>query len=245
MCILCVLIDSYNKFGQKISLDSYIQEQLKDNIRLDCSNCPLLKELPIFPNITYLWCYNCPLLKELPIFPNITYLWCNNCPLLKEIPVLPNIQVLVCNNCPLLKEIPFSPNITYLDCNNCPLLKEIPVLPNIQTLWCSDCPLIKEIPVLSSIQTLLCCNCPLLRIINDEVVTILRCGNCPKLFYSPIHRENKLKINRLRNFIRNNYKYFVFRHLIKSRTFCEHYYSPDNKVGKMVKLEIGSFISSI
>jgi hypothetical protein len=172
-----------------------------------------------------------------------TALFSHSCKLLKEIPVLPpNIKHVYCGNCPLLKEIPVLPNITVLYCYNCPLLKEIPELPNLQTLLCCDCPLLKEIPYFPNIRELNCCGCRLLRIICNENMEILYRKRCPLLFYSPHIPENKLKINKLRKFIRNH-KYFTFRRWMKSKEFCEHYYSPDNKAGKMVKEQLLNFVS--
>jgi len=67
-------------------------------------------------------CYNCPLIKDIPVLPNLTHLDCSGCPLVKEIPVLPNLKHLYCYNCPLLQSVPPLPRLIYLDCSGCPWL---------------------------------------------------------------------------------------------------------------------------
>jgi hypothetical protein len=134
----------------------------------------------------------------------------------------------------------------YLNCSFCSTVSKIPNITGLAELRCYWCPRLKEIPNIIGLEELYCYCCFELRVIPDIInLYILDCYDCPRLFYSPKHQENKIKIDKLRKFIRNNYKYFVFRRLIKSREFCEHYYSPENKIGKMVKVELEHFVSSI
>ena len=80
----------------------------------------------MFTTIEILNCSSCPLLKEIPLIKGLRTLDCFHCPLLKEIPQIKGLQVLDCYNCPLLKEIPQIEGLQYLDCSNCPLLINIP-----------------------------------------------------------------------------------------------------------------------
>ena len=58
---------------------------------VDCTNCPLLTELPLWPNVTKVDCTNCPLLAELPLWPNVTEVWCSDCTSLTELPLWSNV----------------------------------------------------------------------------------------------------------------------------------------------------------
>jgi hypothetical protein len=96
--------------------------------------------------------------------------------------------------------------------------------------------MLREIPNIAGLQFLNCRDCQLLRIIDNEQINNLYDNNCPVLFYTP--STPKIRINKLKDLIKKNYKYFKFKRLIKSRNFVEHYYDPENRVGHMVKIRM-------
>ena len=98
-----------------------------DETELDVSNCKTLTNIPILPNLIYLYCSKCPLLTSIPILPNLIRLDCFKCPKLINIPILNNLIYLDCNNCHLLTNIPILNNLISVDCSSCNLLIEVPV----------------------------------------------------------------------------------------------------------------------
>jgi hypothetical protein len=225
MCIICDHTEIYNKVKRNISLDEYLRNKLKRYKTLSCYDCQLIEKVPNIAGLVCLNCINCTQLKEVPTIVGLKYLYCSNCRLIEKVP---NIISLV-----------------ELDIWGCQLIKNMPNLPNLQKLYCGHCILLKEIPYMNDLWFLSCIGCEQLRIIDTQTIDVLYSNQCPKLFYSQEHIENKTKINKLRNFIRNNYRYFLFKHWIKSREFCEHYYSPENRVGDMEKINLERFVTSI
>ena len=74
---------------------------------LNCSNCPLLTNIPNeLIQLTLLYCDNCPLLTHIPKeFNKLTGLRCSNCPLLTHIPNEFNkLAILICSDCHWLKQ---------------------------------------------------------------------------------------------------------------------------------------------
>jgi hypothetical protein len=132
-------------------------KKYRNLLRLNCSMCLTLSEIPLFPKLTKLNCGFCLNLLELPLFPNLTILLCGCTRLIKlpfpklsvldcssrrlfpEIPPLPNLLRLFCGYSNFTK-IPLFPNLTYLNCNKCPNLTEIPPFPKLTELSCEDCP---------------------------------------------------------------------------------------------------------
>ena len=93
---------------------------------LNCSGCPLLREIPNITGLKVLQCYGCVLLTEIPVIPGLEELICSGCPLLTEIPNITGLKVLVCSGCPLLTEIPNIIGLEDVYCYNCPFLPQNP-----------------------------------------------------------------------------------------------------------------------
>jgi hypothetical protein len=220
---------------------------------LDCSECPRLKEIPVINGLLQLFCDHCTSLTKLPNITGLHCLHCSRCPLLTELPNINDLCVLTCDNCQnglqnlccdfctMIETVPHIVGLYKLFCRGCDKIQEIPKIQGLAVLACSGCSRIKEISCPMAFVT--CNGCSNLRIIEcDDSESRTNANDCPNLFYSPWHTVNKQKIDRLRKFIRNNFKYFVFKHWIRSKEFCEHYYSPQNRVGKMMKRGLESFV---
>ena len=114
---------------------------------IDCSCCPSLTELPLWPNVNKVCCINCPLLAELPLWPNVTIVYCANCFSLTELPLWPNIIKVWCTNCTSLTELPLWPNVREVNCSYCHSLTELPLWPNIMEVYCRECTSLTELPL--------------------------------------------------------------------------------------------------
>ena len=98
---------------------------------VNCSYCPSLTELPLWPNVTDVYCRRCTSLTKLPPWPNVTDVYCSGCPSLTELSLWPNVTIVDCSNCSSLTELPLWPNIIKVWCTDCPSLTELPLWPNI------------------------------------------------------------------------------------------------------------------
>jgi hypothetical protein len=75
--------------------------------KLECSECPLLTEIPQkLVNLTHLDYFRCPLLTKISgELVNLTRLYCSWCPLLTKIPEeLVNVIELDCSECKWLRQ---------------------------------------------------------------------------------------------------------------------------------------------
>jgi len=96
---------------------------------VDCSDCPSLTELPLWPNVNEVDCSYCPSLAELQLWPNVNKVYCSNCPSLTELLLWSNVNEVDCSGCTSLTELPLWPNVTIVYCHNC-TLTELPLWPN-------------------------------------------------------------------------------------------------------------------
>jgi hypothetical protein len=148
--------------------------------------------------------------------PKNLILW--GCTGITTIPTLPNLTSLYCSGCTGLTTISPLPDLITLDCTGCTGITTISPLPDLITLDCTGCTGITCIP-------------PVLNL------TYLYCGGCT--WIDPrIEKSNLKKLITLQRFVKKNYRYFTFKHWIKSRAGVEWLYSPDNIGGKVVKKQI-------
>jgi hypothetical protein len=77
----------------------------------------------------------------------------------------------------------------------------------------------------------------------DNLIT-LDCDGCtwidPK-----IKKSNLKKLITLQRFVKKNYRYFTFKHWIRSRAGVEWLYSPDNIGGKVVKKQTAKLLEKL
>lgn len=148
MCILCKRKD-------------FIQNNI------DISGCQNItnKDLLLLLNNELLFfnCSNCPLITEIPSFKHLQVLNCSNCPLLTLIPKMKSLEHLICTQCPSLKQIPEIETLLTLNCSKCLSLTIISQLNHLYDLNCSDCPSLVVIKQLANINTLNISNCPSLK----------------------------------------------------------------------------------
>jgi Leucine-rich repeat (LRR) protein len=143
---------------------------------LDCSECKLLKQIPLLPSLTSLYC-NKSGISSIANLPNLEYLSCCECDL-KSLLILPKLVSLNVAYCIRLEAIPILPNLNSMNCNNCYNLKEIPILPKLTNLDCHSCYKITTIPVLAELVELNCYQCDIKSIPNLHGLVSLCCrGN--------------------------------------------------------------------
>jgi len=153
--------------------------------------------------------------------------------------------VLYCSECPI-SSIPSFPNLSELYCPNCPVLTNIS-LPNLNILYCYRCPLLISISA-PMLTTLDCSNSSILTSISEIDRSRISIGShyntsgC-KWLYNDDERIEKLTLIQRR--IRQVVKYYRFVRFIKSREFNEWFYAPEGIGGKMNKVILEKFVSTL
>jgi hypothetical protein len=73
---------------------------------------------------------------------------------------------------------------------------------------------------------------------------LLDCSGCTWIDPS-IKESNLKKLITLQRFVKKNYRYFTFKHWIRSRPGVEWLYSPDNIGGKVVKKQTEKMLENL
>lgn len=142
--------------------------------RLDCSECTLIKEIPVIKGLEQLYCNNCPNLTIIPFIDSLVQLECCRCFSLTSISDSQSglklrsepqsgLKYLSCYTCPNLTNIPILPKLEWFECQYCPKLKSIPFLENLYSLNCNECS-ITTIPKFQKLRALRCRFCPITKI---------------------------------------------------------------------------------
>lgn len=153
----------------------------------------------------------CTQITKIPYMSDIAGLYIFNCPLLKSINNTSGIQILNIENCNSLTEIPNSSWVEQLRIFNCPLITKIPNIQGLKEINVWKCPNLLEIPNIPGLTKYWIVDCPFLN--NSK---------------NPVFKKNIKKIKKLQNFIRKNKKYWRFKNWVKSKSFMEWFYHPDN-----------------
>jgi uncharacterized paraquat-inducible protein A len=191
---------------------------------LDCSDCPLLTNIPQINGLQTLSCYNCPLLTSVPRIDGLRKLYCFKCPLLTNIPLINSLQTLICRNCPLLTNIPH--------------------INGLQTLYCCQCHLLTNIPQINGLRRLSCYGCRSLTGLNiTSDFQFLQTNDCIWLSNHPDFNESIKKLIKLQKWFKRLYLGKKLRKLIPQ--LIPLYYHPDAKGGYFDKLEIVKFVRDL
>jgi hypothetical protein len=191
---------------------------------LNCSNCPLLTNIPMIEGLQSLNCSNCPLLTDIPMIEGLQYLYCSNCPLLTNIPMIEGLQYLYCSNCPLITNIPMIKGLQNLNCSNCPLLTNIPMIKGLRQLNCSNSRSLTELNI------------------NDTNTCVYRDG-CVWLKNDPDFNKSMIKLIKLQQWFKSMYLSKRLNRLIPQ--LIPLYYHPDAKGGYFDKLKILNYFQEL
>ena len=94
----------------------------------------------------------------------------------------------------------------------------------LKELNCSNCVVLMEIPIIDGLELLYCFNCPWL----------------------PQNRSNKISQGlKLQKWIKNNFRFFVFRHWINSNEGKEFLYHPYHIGGRIEKEKMRKTLTSL
>ena len=149
------------------------------------------------------------------------------CSYITEIPVILELKILDCSGCTRLTKISVIPGLKELRCTACDGLTEIPNILGLRELDCSDCTALIKIPT----------HC------GSPGLEVLGCCGCPWLVQNPYNKiPQGLKLQR---WIKNNFKYFVFRRWISSQEGREFLYHPDNIGGRIEKAKMMKTLLSL
>ena len=232
MCIICESKDDPEKLNQ---------------IKQSLYCCSDVIEIPIISGLKELNCCDCTRLTKIPLLPGLKKIWCTGCTNLTEIANIPGLRLIWCTRCVKLTEIPNIVGLEDLWCPSCTGLTEIPNIIGLEDLWCSGCVKITSIPNIIGLKTIRCEKCLLLTEIptfpNIHRWMNLNCSDCPWLPQNP---KNKIHQGlKLQRWIKNNFRFFVFKHWISSVEGKEFLYHPNHIGGRIEKSKMKKTLLSL
>jgi hypothetical protein len=88
------------------------------NERLTSCSFMDIKELPLYNynTVEVVYCIDCPLLKELPNWPVVSFVSLSGCLGIEKLPDWINVRSVYCENCPKIKKFPIWPKLEKLRC---------------------------------------------------------------------------------------------------------------------------------
>ena len=137
MCIFC------EKQKDQNEEPNYLDKG--EGMLISCSNCPLIKIIPMIQGLIKLDCSRCDSLTDIPVINGLKILDCSYNKSLTRIPMIDGLEELYCIWCPQLRKIPKIESLTILSCFSCKSLTYIPRLPNLGYLNCQDCDMLTDI----------------------------------------------------------------------------------------------------
>lgn len=183
------------------------------NCNCGCNRCMFKNMLSI---------YNCQSITEPPNIIGLDELTFVNCRNISTIDTFPNIKKLYIFNNPSLIYIDNILNLSTLVVHTCAQLKSISNIPNLKELKIWNCFSLFNIHINTEFKN------------NNIIIEIAR---CPFLNHSknPDFNSNIIKLKRIQKYIKKNISYRIFKQWIKSKSFAEWFYHPDNFGGKYNK----------
>ena len=75
MCIICKYTNEYNTCERKETLQFYLQQKFIGVVKLDCSKCDNIKEIPNINGLKKLFCSRCDNINEIPNIKSLVKLY--------------------------------------------------------------------------------------------------------------------------------------------------------------------------
>ena len=189
--------------------------------RIKIEVCDSVTSIPAIEGLQKLDIFDCKSITSVPVIEGLKKLCIWGCDSFTSVPVIEGLEELYIWSCNLITSVPIIGGLKKLCIWSCKSFTSVPVIEELKKLHIWGCDSITSVPVIEGLISV--SECKWLEMDNDKRHSVLKLQQRMK-------QKARLK---------------MFKKYVRSRQFCEWFYSPDEFGGQASKRSIGSFIQKV